>query len=255
MKPEVAAYAGLVLARVAAFVAVMPLFAGRTPRSVRVALTLALTAFYLGQVAPEWDRHIAGQAENVHWLAYTLAMAREALLGAAMGFAFSLFLLPPRIAGEFLTQQIGLALSPQLGLAEEQPAGPLTLAFEAAGALVFFHLDGHHVVLAALHASFAKLPLGGTFIPDAAGPALNGLSRAHEMGLLLAAPIGVCLFLLAVVLAIMSRAAPQLNIYSIGFSLQVLVALIGALYLMPDMIHLMAMFTGRIGDAVQGFLG
>jgi flagellar biosynthetic protein FliR len=255
MTPALAVYVSLVIARVGAFVAVMPLFSGRTPRTVRAALALALATFYLSQIAPAWDRHVAGQAGEIHWLAYSLAMLRETILGAGMGFAFNLFLLPPRIAGEFLTQQIGLALSPQQGLAEEQPAGPLTLAFEAAGALVFFQLDGHHIALTALHASFARVPLGGTLIPDGAGPALAGLSESYHAGLLLAAPLGVCLFLLALVLAIMSRAAPQLNIYSIGFSLQVLLALAGSLYLMPDMIDLMAGFLGRAGDAVDRFLG
>lgn len=255
MTPELATYVGLVVARVGAFVSVMPLFAGRTPRTVRAALAMAIVAFYLSQVAPDWDRHVAGRAGNIHWLAYTLALLRETLLGAGMGLAFSLFLLPPRIAGEFITQQIGLALSPQPGITDEQPAGPLTLAFEAAGALVFFYLDGHHIVLAALHASFAKLPLGGTLVPEMVGPGLDGLARSYEMGLLLAAPLGVCLFLLAVILAIMSRAAPQLNIYSVGFSLQVLVALIGSIYLLPDMIDLMHGFIGQAGESVSGLLG
>lgn len=255
MTAALAVYVALVFARVGAFVAVMPLFSGRTPKSVRAALTLALTAFYLGQIAPAWDRHVAGQAGDIHWLAFSLAMLRETVLGAAMGFAFNLFLLPPRIAGEFITQQIGLALSPQAGISGDQPAGPLTLAFEAAGALVFFQLDGHHIALSVLHASFSRLPLGGTLVPEAADPALTALTQSYEMGLLLAAPLGVCLFLLAVVLAIMSRAAPQLNIYSIGFALQVLLALIGSLYLMPDMLHLMANFVGRAGAAVDQFLG
>ena len=255
MTPALAAYVGLVLTRVGAFVAVMPLFSGRTPKTVRAALAVAIVAFYLGQVAPAWDRHIAGQAGDIHWLSYSIAMLREALLGAAMGFAFGLFFLPARVAGEFLTQQIGLALSPQNGLTGDQPAGPLTLAFEAAAALVFFHLDGHHIAFAALHASFAKLPLGGTLLPDGVVPALDGLSSAYEMGLLLAGPLSLCLFLLAVVLAIMARAAPQLNIYSVGFTLQVGVALAGALWLMPDTIALLAGYVGRAGDTVGRFLG
>ena len=99
MTPILAAYVGLVLTRVGAFVAVLPLFSARTPRSVRAALAIAITAFYLGQVAPGWDRQVAGQAGDIHWLAYSIAMMRETLLGAAMGFAFGLFLLPARIAG------------------------------------------------------------------------------------------------------------------------------------------------------------
>ncbi|WP_020468447.1 flagellar biosynthetic protein FliR [Zavarzinella formosa] len=254
MTPALAAYIGLVLARVGAFVAVMPLFSGRTPQTVRAALAIALTAFFLAQVTPAWDGRIAGQNPDIPWLMYSIAMIRETILGAGMGFAFGLFLLPPRIAGEFLTTQIGLALSPQSGISGDQPAGPLTLAFEAAGSLMFFELDGHHFVLMALHASFAKLPLGGDMLPQIAGPALQGLSASYEQGMMLAAPLGMCLFLLAVVLAIMARAAPQLNIYSVGFTLQVFVALAGSFLLMSDMLGMMAGHLGRIGASLNAFM-
>lgn len=253
MTPELAAYLGLVLTRVGTFVAVMPLFSGRTPRTVRAALAFALTLYFLVHLTPDWDRRFVGQAE-IHWLAFSLAMLREAVLGAGLGFVFGLFLLPTRIAGEFLTTQIGLALSPQSGPSGEQPAGPLTLAFEAVGALLFFELDGHHFVLMALQASFAKLPLGGDMVPQLAGPALNTLTKTYEQGMLLAAPLGLCLFLLAVVLAIMARAAPQLNIYSVGFTLQVFVALAGAFFLMSDMIGMIAVHIGNIGSSINQFM-
>ena len=71
-------------------------------------------------------------------------------------------------------------------------------------------------------------------------------SSAQEGGLLLAAPVAFCLFLTTVVLALMTRAAPQLNLPSIGFPLRVLVCL-GALLLMlpklfPGMVSLFAYF-------------
>ena len=52
-------------------------------------------------------------------------------------------------------------------------------------------------------------------------------------------PLALCLFLLAIrtaCMAVMARAAPQLNIYSVGFTLQVLVVLFGGLFLLPEMI-------------------
>ena len=55
-------YAALVLARVGTFVAVMPPFAARTPKLVRVSLTLAITAFYLTAAAPGFPRCGASRA-------------------------------------------------------------------------------------------------------------------------------------------------------------------------------------------------
>lgn len=254
MMPALAVYFGLILARVATFVAVMPLFAGRTPRSVRAALALALAVFYVGGVAPGWDPALANQAAQVDSVVYALALVREALLGAAMGFAFSLFLLPARIAGEFVTQQIGLAISPQAGPAGTDAAGPIAIAFETIASLIFLLLDGHHVALAVLHASFDRLPLGGPFVPAPVGQMITGLTTAQQMGVLLAGPLALCLMLLTVLLAIMARAAPQLNIYSVGFALQVLVALFGALFLMPELVRTIVLIIGRTGDSLTRLL-
>ena len=119
---------------------------------------------------------------------------------------------------------------------------------------MFLVADAHHVVLAVLHASFAVLPLGGTTVPQA-GPMVNGLAAAYEMGLLLAGPLALCLFLLAVTLAVMARAAPQLNIYSVGFTLQVMVVLLGGLFLMPEFVLTLNAIIGRTGEAAPRYTG
>jgi flagellar biosynthetic protein FliR len=254
MTPVLAVYVGLVLARVGAFVAVLPPFAGRTPRTVRAALAVALTAFYVGGAAPTWDAAFAHGAADVHPVTYGVALLREALLGAAMGFAFGLFLLPARAAGEFLTQQIGLPGTPQLGPAGELSTGPLAATFETVSVLAFLAVDGHHVLLGALHASFDRFPLGGSVLPGVA-PMVNGLQSAHELGLVLAGPLAVCLFLLAIALAVTARAVPQLNVYSVGFTLQVLVGLVGGLVLMPDFVKLLVSGFARGEGSLERILG
>lgn len=247
-------YASLLLARVGSFVAVVPPFAGQTPRLVRVSLAIVLTAFYLAAGSPGWDPELASRMADTPLLFYAVALAREGLIGVAMGLAFGLFLLPARVAGEFLTQQVGLNISPQAGPAGTEAAGPVTRVFETMAALVFLVADGHHVVLGALHASFARLPLGGSAVPQA-GPLLAGLSSAYEMGLLLAGPLALCLFLLAVTLAVMARAAPQLNVYSVGFTLQVLIILFGGLFLMPEIVRTLHAIVSRTGEVLPNLLG
>jgi flagellar biosynthesis protein FliR len=254
MAETVAIYFALILARVGTFVAIMPLFADRAPRVVRAGLALALAVFYFSAVGPRWD---AGMASAVHAnaLSFGLSLGREALIGAAMGFAFSLFLLPAQIAGSFISQQIGLAAGPIGGPTGQTGAGPLGVAFEIMASLIFLQLDGHHVLLAALHASFAKFPLGGMLLPQPTGQMVAGLARAQELGVLLASPVAFCLFLLTIVLAFMARVAPQLNIITIGFTLQSIVALLGVAFLLPDIVRLMSSITGTTGVAVMKFLG
>ena len=248
----VAVYAGLLLARIGAFVAVMPPFAARTPRTVRAAFAVVLTVFYLYSAAPHWDADFAARAADAHPLRYALALIREALLGASMGFAFALFLLPARLAGEFVTLQIGLNAAQAQSPSGPDGGGPLTNLFETASGMLFLVADGHHLVLLALHASFGTLPLGGTVLPDA-NPMLDGLSTAYQLGVLLAGPLAVCLFLLSVTLAIMTRAAPQLNIYSVGFTLQVFVTLLGGLFLLPELVRALTVVVEHTKQTLPGY--
>jgi flagellar biosynthetic protein FliR len=245
-------YFGLILARVGTFVAVMPLVAGRTPRTVRVGLAFALAVHYFAAVRPGWDARIAGGVSDV---VYAAALLREGVIGVVIGLMFSLFLLPARVAGEFVSHQIGLALSPLPGPTADGQATIIPMLFEVMASLLFLGLDGHHVALATLHASFAKLPLGGGLVALPPGPVLDGLASCHEMGILLAAPLAVCLFLLSIGLALAARAAPQLNIYSVGFTLQVVVALLGLLFLLPDLVQSMSVCLQRVAAAVQAWAG
>jgi flagellar biosynthetic protein FliR len=244
----------LVLTRVGTFVAVMPLFSGRgTPRIVRVGLAMALAVFWVTtlQVPQGLDRLMAPVASS--WVLIALTMMREMVLGAIVGLSFALFLAPARIAGEFVAQQVGLGQSLVLGPAGDAPTGPLTAIFETLAGLVFLELNMHHVILVVLHASFAKFPLGGTTFPiESAGVLLHGVASAEAMGVMLAGPLGLCMFLITVVLALMARVAPQLNIYSIGFTLQTAGAIVFTIFLLPDMIQLMGAVFERMKEYVAG---
>jgi flagellar biosynthetic protein FliR len=240
-----AIYVGLLLARLGAFVAVMPFVGTRAPRAVKAGFVIVLAAFYISAAPPPLPNGPVPGVE-IESVRYAVALLREMVIGAGMGFAFGLFLLPARVAGEFVTVQVGLNVAPLPGPTGTDSAGAITTLFETMAAFVFLVADGHHVVLSLLHASFSAYPLGGAAVPEAA-PMVAGLSTAYEMGLLIAAPLGVCMFLLSVTLAIMSRAAPQLNIYSVGFTLQVAVVLFGGLFLTPELVRTLTAIAARLG--------
>ena len=90
---------GFVLARVGAFVAVLPILDGaKAPRSVKTGLVLALTSFLILQVGVASPALLA-RAASLSWLECVLILAREAILGAFLGYALGLVLLPVKIAG------------------------------------------------------------------------------------------------------------------------------------------------------------
>ncbi len=240
----------LVLARVGTGVAVVPIFGGRgTPRLVRAGWALALAVFWFSALDQPPDPEALRRVQ-ASWVGAGLAVAREAVLGAVIGFAFNLFLVPARVAGEFLTQEMGLALAATLGPVNDRNAGPVTLIFESLSGLLFLGLDLHHVFLATLHATFARYPLGGLPGPVPSAQLVGAAAAAQELGVLLAGPLAVVLFLVVVSLALMTRMAPQLNVYAIGFGLQAVAGMAAALLLMPELLDAMARAFARVSEQV-----
>jgi flagellar biosynthetic protein FliR len=122
-------------------------------------------------------------------------------------------------------------------------ASTLTVIFELLASAAFLALDLHHVFLLVLQETFRHLPIGQPFqLPS--WDLVTAVSAAEEGGVALVAPVALCLFLTTVVLALMTRAAPQLNLFSVGFPLRVLIALVAVLVLLPQIVAgLVSMFS------------
>jgi flagellar biosynthesis protein FliR len=245
---------GFVLARVAAFVAVLPILDGaKAPRSVKMGLTMALTIFFIlqdGVASPA----LLGRASTLTWLGCALILAREAILGAFLGYAMGLILLPVKIAGQYLGQEMGLAMGQLLGPTSTAPSAVISTLFEILATMLLLGLDGHHLFLTTFRGTFTRYPIGGVFEPPPVDGLVEGLARSQEWGMGLAAPLGGALFVTTIVLAILSRSVPQMNLFSVGFSLRVTVGLGGAYLLLPDLIRGMVQVFGRYNAMLQGLV-
>ena len=241
----------LILTRTAAFVAVLPSLGGSsTPRTVKIGLAASLAFLYFlllgGNAAPpELTK------EGVSWVAFAVVEMKEAILGAFLGYAMSLVLLPVQIAGDYIGQEMGLALAAQSDPSATNPSLVLSQLFQMLAGVLFLSLDGHHLFLAALHSTFMRIRIGGWSGLTAAGPMVTGLAAAQEWGLMLAAPVGALLFLSSIILALMTRAAPQMNIFSLGFTLRIALGLGGMFLLMPDFISAVVRSIAHMGDLLE----
>ena len=223
----------LILARVGAFIGVLPILGGpQTPHLVKIGLTMALTVMWsfamLGQPVPVVPDSVA----TVSWI---LALGREAALGAMFGFFFSLFLLPATIAGEYLTQEMGLSFASMVSPAGTGSESTPAMILEMFASLLFLGLDLHHVFLAVLDATFRRFPIGQGFSLPMCDP-VGATASAEEWGILLGMPVALCLFVTTIALAFLNRAAPQLNLYTVGFPLRLIVGFGALLVMLPYMI-------------------
>jgi len=247
-------YAGLTLARVASFVATLPLFGGhRIPRFVKIGIAIALTAVCFDGWQNQMT-HVEQLAASGHWLSFAIAATRECIFGATLGFAFGLFLVPARIAGSFIGQEAGLTLAsisdPSLG----EPANVFSHLFESIGVLVFFALDIHHYVLATLYATLGRWPVGGPLPKPSPHVVIQGVSDVHQWGLLVIAPMGICLFVTTVMLALLAKVAPQMNLFTVGLAVRLGVGLGVVFLFMPDLCWMIQRVFAQASGHIEGWL-
>ena len=147
----------LLLVRTVTFVSVMPLFGGsRVPNQIKVGLATGLTMFWFGTaVPPEWIHFVESVPAHL-----AVASLREAVMGAALGFLFGLFLMPARMAGAYIGQELGLSMAQQTGAAPDEASGTVSHIFDTFGMLLFFSLDLHHIPIVAMDALLKRVPVG-----------------------------------------------------------------------------------------------
>ena len=223
----------LLLARVSAFLIVLPIFGWQSlPTVVRAGLALTLTFFFAmaGIGRFDVDMSPAGALE------IALLTARELACGLALGLAVQFVFLAVQQAANIMAMQMGFGdagvVDPTMG--EETSA--ITMLMEMSFALLFLAAGGHHLLIQILQRSMMVFPLGG---PVDFGALAEGLVQAGSTMLLLAlklaGPVLAGFLLLSMVLGVLARVLPEMNILTESFPLRVALGLLMASMAMPSL--------------------
>jgi flagellar biosynthetic protein FliR len=233
---------GLYLVRTSAMVLTAPIFGSGTSISMhRVALIVAL-AFVLYSVSGGPLLSAPSPFE------FGALAGREILIGVALGFVLQLAALAVRVGGELIGQEMGFSMAsqvdPQTGINQ-----PLIAQIQDGLFLVgFLAVDGHHWMVRALSRSFERAPVGQIGGTGQLSSAIEALfTQMFTAGLVFAAPVLVLLFLVSLMIALLGRAVPQINLMDMGFTLRI----IGALLAMYAFAPMTAPAMERLYSAVQ----
>lgn len=233
------AYA-LVLVRVASFVMFLPLFGGRSlPGLVKVGVSVALASVWLTSLRFDATTVDLLTKNELHWLFFGLLVAKETILGAVLSFALTLLVEPVRIAGSYIGHEMGLALATVTDPTAQTQTNVVSEIFVSLGFLLILACDLHHAWFGVLHFSFLKLPIGAAGFGIPFGWMAQQADRTHEMGLMIAGPVGISLFLTIIFLIVLAKVSPQMNFFSVGLSLRLAVAFGALLLFFPDMLQVM----------------
>ena len=210
----------LVFFRLAGMMLFAPLFGStRIPRRVRALLVLVLAFGVAPTVRP-------AVLPGTTW-ELAMAIGGEMAFGLAMGMALSLVFVAAQWAGEMIGQQMGLNLSevfdPQFG-ASGSVLGELYFMLTL---VVFLTVDGHHDMLRGVHESFAALPLLSVGVDRGVFETVIGLlGGATILAIRLAAPMLVTMLVVDLVLGLIGKTMPQMNVMSAGLTLRAVVGMV-----------------------------
>lgn len=238
----------LLLIRTASTIALLQPFAGGpVPAPVKIGLAAALTLAWAPEAAVGASSELESMltSPQAGWVVGWFAL-RETIAGAAIAWVLSLVFVPLRVAGAYIGQEMGLTLGGLSSPVDEQQSNVITQMLEVLGTLAFFVVDGHHLMLRAVRRTLDLFPVGmGGSGPDAAW-IVRGVSGAEQLGLELAAPIGVGLFLILTFSLLVMRAVPQFNLLTFGMPLRLAAGLLLLILLWPDLL-------GRATGLLQNF--
>ena len=232
----------------AAFVAAPVFGAVNVPVQVRVALAGAIGVLVLGI-------HPVTPPPQVFSVATILSVAAEALVGLALGFVLQIAFAAPMIASELIGTSMGIgfasAIDPQNG--RSTPA--LGNFFSMMLTLLFLSVNGHLVLVEMIVKSYEAMPPGAAWLAPGRmrDIALFG-GYTFAAGLLLALPVGFLLLCLNLVVGMLSRSAPALNLFAVGLPASLAVGIIGLAIAFPAMGDYMLVIVREALAATQSLV-
>ncbi|HEY2828010.1 MAG TPA: flagellar biosynthetic protein FliR [Pirellulales bacterium] len=233
-----------VLARMGAVVITAPVFGmNAVPTQVR-----ALLAFALALVITPMQL-AAPLTMPTNLPQYAVCLGGELLVGALLGMGVMILLSGAQLAGQIISQMSGLSLADVFspGLDTEVPVvanllNILTLA-------VFVIIGGHRLLVGAVLDTYTFVPIAHVSFPDSLGPLISTLlAESFSLAVRGAAPAMVALMLATIVLGLISRTLPQLNVLSFGFGLNALVSFVALAFSIGAIAWL---FQEQLEPAVQ----
>ena len=229
--------------RIAGVVMVAPVFGARlVPIRIRLALAIGITIAVAPMVMPTEPPPLTGN------LVAGFIAVHEVLLGIAIGFTLQMIFDAVVIGGQTIAMSMGLGFAmmvdPQRGIS----VPVLSQFFVILGMLVFLALDGHLALLRMLVDSYELVPVGRFVGGDGIWALISWGTQMFAGAVRVAIPAVAALLTINIAFGVMSRAAPTLNLFAIGFPTAML---LGFLVLLLNVGSFPTVFSALLQSAFE----
>jgi len=181
-----------------------------------------------------------------------LGLMTEAAIGLILAFSVNLVFASVQLAGQFMAFQMGFAMASAVDPITEVESTVLSQLLYLFTILVFLSLDGHHYLIQAIANSFYVIrPDAFSLNPPLSRLLIEISGQMFLIGLKIAAPLLVALFLSNLSLGIVARTVPQMNILMIGFPVNIGLGLILLGLVMGHLFPFLRELTTTMGETLN----
>lgn len=219
------------LTRILGMITIAPIFGDMAiPKRIKLGLGLVLTLVIMPTLPPL-------PSFDVFSLQGLLILVQQLIIGLAIGFCMRLTFAAISVAGQMIGMSMGLGFASFFDPQSHGQSTAITQFLNMLAMLIFLSLDGHLMVVSVLAESFISMPIalnGGGINPMTI--VMWGES-IFSAGLLLAMPAVAALLIANMALGILTRTAPQLNIFGIGFPVTLSIGFLVLALALPSMLN------------------
>ena len=230
--PEVVTFL-LVLGRATGLMTSAPFWGSRmAPSLVRIIVTVSVSASIYPLVNIP-SRPTAVPSE----LVLLLALAGELLIGLLLGWMAQFLFVGMRLAGQLIEIKVGIGLAQLIDPQEGGQSTFFSLLFDLLAVMVFLSVNGHHLLIRALVSSYGLFPLANeNLVLSLVKGVVLSAGTLFTIALQVSAPIMMGLLLSDIVLAVMARAIPHLNVFLVAPPVQLAFAMLLFLLSLPTLV-------------------
>jgi flagellar biosynthetic protein FliR len=241
----------LILVRMFGMFVAAPFFSsGTIPFRIRAVFSVYIAACIFPMVV----NTIGDLPENM--FSYALLIGSEAIIGILIGFMLSIIFAAFQLAARFFSFQMALGISEVIDPISQVGISMVGQMWTLMGIMVFIAIDGPHMLIMATFESYERAQIF-KIIHDSRTMFLalvDSFGVMFLVALKLAFPILITLFLLSVTLGLLAKAAPQMNIFMLGFPLQIAIGFIIMLAVIGALAFAMSGALNRAFEGVFRFI-
>lgn len=190
---------------------------------------------------------------NVNYLSsietnYILLIIKELMVGIIIGYVSYAFFSAFYVLGQIVDMEIGFGMVNVIDPQNKVQVPVMGNFYYILALLVFLMINGHHVVIKALIESYEFVPIGSFYFSEGITHKLvEILAKTFSLGFRISSPIVVVMLLIDILLGVLSRTMPQMNVFVVGMPLKIIVGLLIVAVSIPVFYAL----TGKVFDEMM----